>query len=121
MYDSNRIIQYIESVFPHLTAELRDDLVNGLLHCQIAVLSRYAQDVIDRGDEKSWRQITQLFAEIWRQCDPDVTNALNVSFLESLNFTDGRKKRSWAYAAMPAQMKTAWDAMEEYNRKLRGS
>jgi hypothetical protein len=119
-YDANTAIQYIESVFPHLTADLYDDIVDGLLHCQIAVLASYAQSVIDGGDEKLWRKVSQTFMELWRQCDPDVTNALNVSFLENINFTDGRKKRSWAYVAMPAQMRSAWDAMEAYNRKLHG-
>lgn len=117
-YDANTSIQYIESVFPHLTADLHDDIVDGLLHCQTAVFARYAEDVIDSGDENLWRKVTQTFIELWQQCDPDVTNALNVSFLEHMNFTDGTKKRSWAYNAMPEQMRSAWGAMEAYNRKL---
>lgn len=119
-YDANTAIQYIESVFPHLTTDLHGDIVDGLLHCQIAVFARYAQGVVDRGDEQSWPRVTQTFMELWRQCDPDVINALNVSFLENINFTDGRSKRSWAYVAMPAQMRSAWDLMEAYNRKLHG-
>ena len=79
-----------------------------------------AQRVIDESDRETWRQVTEVFLDLWRDCTPDVQNALNVSFLEHLNFVDGKKARSWAYQVMPATMRHAWDEMEEYNRRLHG-
>ena len=118
MYDSIRTIEYLESIFPHLAEEMHDE--DGLLHLQVAAFSHWAQHIIDSRDNKSWSQVTKAFLEIWRDCHPDVTNALNVSFLEHLDFSDGKKQRSWAYDSMPPQMQKAWDEMEAYNRKLHG-
>jgi len=63
----------------------------------------------------------EAFLDLWRDCTPDVENALNVSFLEHLSFVDGQKLRSWAYEAMPPMMREAWDAMEAYNQRIRRS
>jgi hypothetical protein len=121
MYDNAAAIEYLESTFPHLAEEMHDETWDGLLHLQIAVFARWAQDVISSGDRNTWEQVTKAFLILWRDCHPDVTNALNVSFLEHLTFADGKKRRrSWAYDSMPPQMRKAWDAMEDYNRKLHG-
>ena len=120
MYDSKTSIEYIESRFPELSEELHEETWDGLLHLQMAVYSRRAQRVIDDGDRDGWQQIAQVFLDLWRDCTPDVENALNVSFLEHLNFADGKKSRSWAYQTMPSTMREAWDEMEAYNRKIHG-
>ena len=120
MYDNITTIEYLESNFPHLAEGMHDETWDGLLHLQVAVFSHWAPDIVDNGDLKSWNQVTKAFLEIWRDCHPDVTNALNVSFLEHLHFSDGKKRRSWAYDSMPLQMQKAWNEMEEYNRKLHG-
>ena len=103
-----------------MAAELHDETWDGLVHLQIAAFARWAQAVIDAGDEGVWKRITEVFMDLWRDCTPDVINALNVSFLEHLDFTDDNKRRSWAYASMPPEMRKAWNEMEAYNRKLHG-
>lgn len=120
MYNANLTVRYIEESFPHLAEDLHEPSWDGLLHLQVAVFSRFAQQVIDNHEVKQWGHITQVFQQLWRDCSQDVTNALNVSFLEHLNFSDGRKRRSWAYRSMPQQMQVAWQSMDEYNRKLHG-
>ncbi len=120
MYDSKRSIAYIEKRFPELSEKLHNETWDGLLHLQVGVFSRLAQDAIDRGDRDAWQRVSQVFLDLWRDCTPDVKNALNVSFLEHLSFSDSNKPRSWAYQAMPRAMREAWDEMETYNRKIRG-
>ncbi len=120
MYDNKTSIEYIESQFPELSEELHDEIIEGLLHPQMGVFSRLAQNAIDSKNESGWKKVTHVFIEIWRSCSPDVTNALNVSFLEHLKFADGKKVRSWAYKAMPVVMRDAWNEMDEYNRKIHG-
>ncbi len=120
MYNSQTAIEYVESRFPRLSQELHDETWEGLLHLQVGVFTRFAQNVIDDGDQETWQQISQLFLDLWHACTPDVENALNVSFLEHLNFSDGKKSRSWAYQAMPPAMRKAWDEMEAYNRRIHG-
>lgn len=120
MYNNITSIQYIESKFPDLSEELRDEIYEGLLHLQIAVFSRLAQRAVDEGDNSLWKEVNSVFLEIWRNCSSDVINALNVSFLEHIHFKDGKKNRSWAYKAMHPIMRKAWDEMEEYNVKIHG-
>lgn len=120
MYDHVKTIQLIEDRFPELSEELHDEICDNLLHPQIAVFSRFAQSVIDDANSELWNSVSQTFWEVWKDCTPEVTNALNVSFLEHLNFSDAKKKRSWAYVAMHPAMRKAWDEMEAYNRKLHG-
>lgn len=120
MYDGVETIRYIESQFPVISADLHDEVVEGLLHPQMGVFSRLAQSAIDEGDLELWRAITAVFMEVWRNCSPEVANALNVSFLEHLHFEDEKIARSWAYRAMPEQMRRTWDEMEEYNRSTHG-
>jgi hypothetical protein len=121
MYDAISVIQYLETQFPLLSIDLHDDVVDGLLHLQIGVFSRHAQTVIDEARRDEWNDITAAFVKIYTDCSPNIANAMNVSFLEHLNFADGRTCRAWAYDAMPPGMKDAWDKMEAYNRRLHGS
>jgi hypothetical protein len=120
VHDKTTSIEYIGAEFPHLVEKLHDDTWEGLLHVQMGVFSRWAQDSIDAGDQGAWKQITEVFMHLWHDCTPDVINALNVSFLEHLDFTEDKRHRSWAYKAMPQEMRKAWDEMEAYNRKLHG-
>jgi len=120
VHNSVTAIDYIEAKFPHLREALRDEDWDGLLHLQMGVFADWAQKSIDAGHQEEWNQITNVFMDLWRDCTADVINALNVSFLEHLNFSDSKKQRSWAYAAMPEEMRKAWDEMEAYNRKLHG-
>ena len=118
MYSSQTSITHIEKRFPELSEQLQDELWDDLLHSQISVFSCLAQKAIDDGNSQYWQKISQTFLELWRNCTPEVKNALNVSFLENLNFNDGKKPRLWAYHAMPLEMRKAWDEMEAYNQKL---
>jgi hypothetical protein len=120
MYNNLTSIEYIQSQFPELAEELHDEIVDGLLHLQLGVFSHLAQAAIDEKDKGKWAKVTETFMVLWKDCSPDVRNALNVSFLEHLNFVDGKKNRVWAYEKMPIIMRNAWDEMDEYNRKIHG-
>jgi len=57
-----------------------------------------------------------------RDGDEDVKNALYVSYLEHLEFQDGKRARAWAKAAMPPALHEAWQSVTDYNEALaRGS
>ena len=114
-------IRRIETEFPELTISLHDEIVEGLLHLQIAEFSRLAQKTIDEGDRTRFKTICEIFRVLFLNGAPELVNALNVSFLEHLNFSDGKSKRAWAYQAMPELMRKAFDDMAEYNRKIHGN
>ena len=120
MYNHTSTIRLIEQMFPSLGEELHDEVIDGLLHLQIGEFSRFAQDVIDAGDENGWEQVTVVFMELWLNCDDAVKNSLSVSFLEHLNFNGRTKPRQWAFNSMPAVMRRAWQEMDSYNQWLHG-
>src|SRR6266496_2722168 len=107
MISGEEAIAKIESEFPELAEAIHDEIYEGLLHLQIAEFSRLTQKAIDDGDKAKFTKICALFKFLFLNGSPDLVNALNVSFLEHLNVTDGKKKRAWAYDAMPALMKKA--------------
>ncbi len=119
-YTDAQAIKLIEKAFPALIDDLHGEIVEDLLHPQIGEFSRLAQAVVDDGDKHGWAKVTATFMELWLNSDPSVINALNVSFLEHLNFKDGDAQRSWALDAMPLPMRRAWQEMDVYNRKLHG-
>lgn len=120
MYTHKEAIEIIERAFPALSEELRDEVANGLLYVQVGEFARWAQTLIDTGRQKEWAVVTCTFMDLWKNADAAVKNALNVSFLEHLNFVDGKARRQWAFAAMPVPMQMAWREMEAYNRRLHG-
>lgn len=120
MITGNDALKKIESEFPELAVELHEETIEGLLHCQIAEFSRFAQTHIDKKDRESFWRICRLFVDMFDDAEPQLENALNVSFLEHLNFTDEDIYRSWAYHIMPSKMQQAFDEMAHYNRRIHG-
>lgn len=120
LYTHDSTVALIESRFPALADDLHDEIVEGLLHLQMAEFSRLAQAAIDSSDHAVWSQVTDTFMDLWQHCDDAVQNALNVSFLEHLSFKDQKVRRRWAFEAMPETMRKAWQAMDQYNKRLHG-
>ena len=114
-------IRRIEDEFPQIAEELHDGINEGLLHLQISEFSHLAQSFIDSEDKQNFERVCKLFLELFNNGESNLINALNVSFLEHLNFKDGKKQRSWAYNEMPIKMRVAFDEMEEYNKQLHGN
>jgi hypothetical protein len=111
-------VDRIEREFPEIRDELRDEDWDGLIHLQVSVFGRRLQAAIDDRDHMTFQRACTLFLELFENGDPSLVNALNVSFLEHLDFYDGKRKRQWAYLEMPPKMRSAFDAMVEYNRRL---
>lgn len=121
MITGDEAVRRIQTEFPELTDSLHNEIVEGLLHLQIAEFSRLAQRRIDDGNRPGFKRVCELFRVLFLNGAPDLVNALNVSFLEHLNFANGKSNRAWAYQAMPELMRKAFDDMAEYNRKIHGN
>jgi hypothetical protein len=118
MINHKEAISRIETEFPELAEAFHDEIFEELFYVQMGEFARLTQKAIDDGDKDKLKRIFNLFKFLFLNGSPEVINALNVAFLEHLNVTDGKKKRAWAYAAMPELMKKAYDDMAEYNRKM---
>ncbi len=117
-YDHDKLIQLLKSQFPALTAELDDEITDGLLHPQMGAFARFTQAAIDRRDEALTKKCFDVASNVFSNCTPDVENALNVSYLEHIYLTDGRRQRSWALEAMPPTLRQGWHDMNQYLEDL---
>ena len=99
--------------------ELHDafELDAGLLHLQMHAFTRLAQAAKGRGDWETYARCMRLADELWRQPDHELLNALNVSFLEHLDFDGPRGPTAWEHLT-PA-LRDGWQAMRAYNERLR--
>src|SRR4029453_1016487 len=82
--NQNKFIQLALAEFPQLREEFAEE--NGLLHLQMAGVSRFAQAAIDRNDLDSFVRCYGFLAGVMKSATSDVVNAIYVSFLENLDF-----------------------------------
>ena len=100
--------------FPALRAEFDEDA--GLLHLQMHAVTRLAQRAKGEGDWDAYARCVRLAAELWRRPDAALRNALNVSFLEHLDFDGPRGPDAWR--RLTAELQEGWRAMRAYNERL---
>ena len=81
--DRNQFLALLASQFPDVVAQIRSD-ESGLLHCEVGALRRSTEEAIDSGQlwtaEKHFRFVENLLT----QANPELQNALEVSYLEDL-------------------------------------
>jgi hypothetical protein len=105
-----------KALFPSLREDLNRQ--EGLLHLEMDVFYRFAQAAIDDGNRETTLKAFQFAERILRHGNPDLVNAVTVSFLETLNLEDGKKARRWAKGLMPALVARQREAILEHNREL---
>lgn len=103
-----------KSLFPELRGELNRQY--GLLHLEMHVFCDFVQRLIEKGEEHRVIQAFQFAERMLRDGNSDLVNALTVSFLEHLNFEDGKVQRAWAHKLMPQSLAQQHAAIVEYNR-----
>jgi hypothetical protein len=82
--NKEKFVQLALAEFPQLRKEFAE--ADGLLHLQMAALSRFAQATIDRNDLDVLVRCYRFLAEVMKSATSDVENAIYVSFLENLDF-----------------------------------
>ena len=100
--------------FPELRDELEDECFQGL-HLQLSCLMRATQAAISGGDRKLLKRAFAFAHNSLRLGDPTVKNAIAVSFLEHLTFSDTKKRRrSWAFDMMTPLLQQEYRAVMAY-------
>jgi hypothetical protein len=72
--DRERFIELLNEEFPEIAAQI-DSISHGLLHLEIATVSRATQAAIDSQDKESVKRHFRFIDEIFRDAAPDVENA----------------------------------------------
>lgn len=96
--------------FPELEDEFRE--YEGLVHLQVGCLARVAQTAKKNADWRTFRRAIALIDELWKKPTPELENALNVSFLEHIDFDGPHGPTAWN-TLTPALQK-AWKEMQQY-------
>jgi len=122
--DHQAAVRLMSEAHPELVEELEDELIAGLLHCEVGCFMLFTQARIDAGDEDGVRACFQTALRLYREGDADVDNAIHVSYLEMLDFQDGEHRRAWAHALMPPALADAhreiMDWFADFARRNKG-
>jgi hypothetical protein len=100
--------------FPALREEFAD--CDDLLHLQMHAFTRLAQQAKGREDWTTYARCMRVAHELWRRPDHELYNALNVSFLEHLDFDGTRGPAAWKL--LTPELQTGWKTIRSYNDQL---
>jgi len=100
--------------FPELLEEFDEN--PDLLHLQMHAFQRLAERAQREGDWTTYGRCMRLAHELWRRPDYDLVNALNVSFLEHLEFRGVQGEVAWTY--LTPELQDGWRAMQAYMAQL---
>ncbi len=102
--DHASFLQMLTDEFPEVPPAF-DEYGKGLLHCEMGVFARLTEEAMDAG--RFW-QVEQYFRFIERvreSATPEVENAVDVSYLESLALSEVTDNRCRAIKRMPQALR----------------
>jgi hypothetical protein len=114
--DRSQFLKELKTAFPQLRSDLNQE--HGLLHLETDVFTRFVQTLIDTGDKDTLVVALQIADNFLRNGNGKMVNALTVSFLEHLNFENGKVPRRWAWDCMTPVLKEQYQAVMEDNEEV---
>src|SRR5436190_149362 len=82
----------------------------------VGVFAEHTQRAKGQGDWPTYERCIKLADRMWANPDAALLNALNVSYLEYLDFDGPRGPKAWSLLTPPLQ--EGWKAIMQYLRKL---
>ncbi len=104
--------------FPQVGEEIAGD--EGLVHLEMGALRRIADKAIAAGDFESLRDAYEFVGDLARhssELDPNVLNAIHVSFLEHLDF-ENKQHGTKAKKMLPGVLLQMYEAQWAHNRQV---
>ena len=105
----------VKALLPPIRNELNQQ--HGLLHLEMEVVRRTVQDMIDHGERDKLTDTYGLLNRYLMEGKREIVNAIAVSLLERLNFSDGKRQRAWAGALMPPELNKQFHRIEKYHEE----
>ncbi len=100
MVDHAKFLELLTDEFPEVPQSF-DEYRKGLLHCEMGAFARMTEEAMDQG--RLW-QVEKYFRFIERMREnatPEVENAIDVSYIEFLAFSEMSEIRREAMKRMP--------------------
>jgi len=106
----------LKEAFPELQEKINREA--GLLHLEMSAFTRFVQNRINAGDKDALGRALKLADHYVRYGNKKLVNAIMVSFLEHLNFEDGKVPRQWAWDFMTPALRARYHEIMTYNEQL---
>jgi hypothetical protein len=106
--DRSQLLREIKAAFPEITSQLNAE--QGLLHFEVDVFRRFAQRAIFDGERDTAVQCFSLAATYLTEGNSAMRDAIDVSFIEPMEFGSPPNVRRWAWEAMPEVLRSAYVA-----------
>ncbi|WP_157604979.1 hypothetical protein [Rhizobacter sp. Root16D2] len=106
--DRSQLLRELKAAFPEITSQLNAE--QGLLHFEVDVFRRFAQRAIFDGERDTAVQCFSLAATYLTEGNSAVRDAIDVSFIEPMEFGSPPNERRWAWEALPEVLKNAYVA-----------
>lgn len=104
----------VVSEFPELADEFEE--WPDLLHVQMGAFARLTQRALAEGDWETYDRCIRLADRLWESPNSGLENALNVSYLEHLQFDGPRGPDGWQ--RLTPRLQAAWNEMNAYLENL---
>lgn len=103
------------SLYPQLKEDVEE--CDGLLHCQMSALQRFAEDLCEKRKLEEARECFEFVEKYFVQAKSGLLNAINVSILEYFKFFPGLSEEEFK-EVMPAALYQGYVDMIIYLEEL---
>ncbi|HEU0006074.1 MAG TPA: hypothetical protein VFS12_08800 [Terriglobia bacterium] len=125
--DTTTCSRLLREEFPEQTAEFDDPIWVGLLHLEVSVLARLAENAIDRRDYHTLQRCYDFVTRAVSEGDAAVKNAMSVSFLENILLVAETPEQQEAEQRLPeglrrdlAELRRRWERLAVEAQKHEG-
>lgn len=115
--DEERFGELLAERFPVIAAEA-DEGVTPSIFLRMGALAKATQGAIREGDRAAVKALFEFVSQVYRHANPDVCNAICVSYLEQLDFDGRRATAINARQLLPTELQNADEDLGAYNLKL---
>ena len=106
--DRSEFLRIVKRQFPNLREPINKE--QGLLHFEVAVLRRYAQKAIFDGERQTLENCFKVAEQAYLEGSRHLKNAIDVSFVEDLDFVTAYNRYDWAWDMLPKELKLLYKA-----------
>lgn len=113
-YTQEDFVRVVLAEFPELHSEFAE--CDGMLHLQMGCFARLMQAAKGESDWPTYKRGVLAAQHLWQRPDDALLNALNVSFLENLDFSGPGGPIAWRL--LTPELQRGWQAMQDYLTEL---
>ena len=102
--DHARFLQMLTDEFPEVPQAFNES-TKGLLHCEMGTFARLTEQAMDAGRFWQAEKYFRFIERMRENATPEVENAIDVSYIESLAFSEVTQNRHQAMKRMPKSIR----------------